>query len=526
MIRILTVLCVFGFANSLQAQDLYEQDQIVEIRITFERDDWAKALDSLKELGTKKRLTADMTVNGTPYTGVGVRYKGNSSYFNVKKSGSVKLPFNIEANHIDKDQRYEGGYETIKLSNVFRDPSYLREVLSYEIAGKYMPVSKANFAKVYVNDEYLGLYNNTQSVDDKFLKDHFDSKKGTFIKCDPEWHIERGSHCPEGDKASLMYLGENPNCYMGLYELKSKRGWSELVQLTKTLHEDPESLDTILIVDHALWMLAFNSVMANLDSYTGRLSHNYYIYQLPNGQFTPILWDMNLSIGGFRFAGTNKSLSNEELQTLSPFLHYKTRNPKRPLITNLLGNSLYRKIYLGHIRTILEENFAEGQYKERIKEIQEAIDEEVQNDPNRLYDYEGFLQNDEQSFMAGRAEIIGITELMDARTEYLLNHPTIKDGGPQIGEVKHTLFGPTVAINAVVENTEKVWLAYRFDSEDAFTFIEMFDDSSHNDELANDNIWGETLNYQEGTEYYIIAEGERSANLSPKRASYEFHKIK
>ncbi|MCB0706227.1 MAG: CotH kinase family protein [Saprospiraceae bacterium] len=525
MLRLILCLSFFGFIGGAQAQDLYDLNKIVEVRITFNDSNWAHKLDSLKELGTKERLVAEVSVNGTIYKQVGVRYKGNSSYFNIRKSGSVKLPFNLEANYIDKDQTFEGGYETLKLSNVFRDPSYLREVLSYEIAGKYMPAPRANFAKVYVNGEYLGLYNNTESIDDKFLEDHFGNHKGTFVKCDPEWPLAEKSHCPKGDKASLMYLGDNPNCYMGLYEIKSKKGWSDLIQLTKTLNESPEDVDTILNIDHALWMLAFNSVLVNLDSYTGRLSHNYYIYRQPNGQFSTLVWDMNLSFGGFRFAGTDKSLSNEEMQTLSPFLHYKTQDPKRPLITNLFNNNLYRKVYLAHIRTILEENFVNGAYKERITAIQEVIAAEVEKEPHRLYPYEGFMENTEKTVMADRAEIIGISELMEARTTYLLNHSTMKDGGPDIKEVGHIIYGPTLAFNATIENTEKAWLAYRLNPEDAFSLLEMFDDSSHNDEMAGDNIWGATLDYQSGIQYYIIAEGEKSAQLSPTHASYEFHKV-
>jgi hypothetical protein len=34
------------------------------------------------------------------------------------------------------------GYGTLKLANVYNDPSFVREVLSYEIARKYMPASQ------------------------------------------------------------------------------------------------------------------------------------------------------------------------------------------------------------------------------------------------------------------------------------------------------------------------------------------------------------------------------------------------
>jgi hypothetical protein len=58
---------------------------------------------------------------------------------------------------------------------------------------------------------------------------------------------------------------------------------------------------------------------------------------------------------------------------------------------------------------------------------------------------------------------------------------------------------------------------------EAFVRMEMFDDSGHNDEMAGDGIYGATLEEVEYLEYYIIAEGEASATLSPARASYEFY---
>lgn len=519
----LMLLCVFSVLWC-DAQSFYDWNNLNEIRITFDDKDWATTLDTFKTNG-KERLLASVEINGTKYEGVGVRFKGNSSFFNVRKNGSTKLPFNIKLDYEDKKQELPSEHETIKLSNVFRDPSFMREVLSYEIARKYMPAPQANYAKLYVNGEYLGLYNNTESIDARFLEMYFGEKEGTFFKCDPEWKGKKYQSCPEGDKASLQYLGENVPCYFPYYEIKSDSGWTDLKELTSILNKEPARIEEILDVDKALWMLAFNTVLVNLDSYTGRLCHNYYLYRRQNGQFVPLIWDLNLSFGGFRFAGTNKSLSDQEMQELSMFLHYKTKNEKRPLITNLLENPLYRKIYLGHVRTIVEENFANGWYKERMQEIADFIEPEVEADKNKLYPTEALRTNLKETVLAGKAPIIGIEELMEPRIQFLTNHSTLKDGGPQISKVEHLQFGNTLAINATVEATEKVYVAYRLKPEDAFQRLEMFDDSSHNDQMANDNIWGATLDYQEGIEYYIIAEGERSANLSPARASYEYYTV-
>lgn len=514
----------FTFAR-LTAQSIYELSEVMEVRIYFDRPDWDTYLDSLKQLGNDDRLEGQVVVNGIKYEKAGVRYKGNSSYYNVRNTGAAKLPFNIKVNYKNKRQNLPGGYTTLKLSNVFRDPSFLREVLSYEIAGKYMPAPRANFAKVFVNDEFLGLYNNTESVDEIFLRKYFADNSGPLLKCDPNWHAKKIPDCPEGDKASLMYLGEDSTCYMGLYELKTKTGWDDLIYLTKVLNKKSESLEQVMVVDQFLWMLAFNNVLVNLDSYTGRLCHNYYIYRDTLGFYHPIVWDMNLSLGGFRYTGLGSPLSNEKMQRLSPFVHYKQKNHKRPLITILLGNSLYRKIYIAHIRTILHENFSNAAYLKRAEDIRAMIDPLVQEDQSKLYSYEAFQDNVHKSTKAGKSFIIGIEELMSKRTEYLSQHPLLLIMPPVISEVAHIDYGASIAVNAKIEGTQKAWLYYRFGKEGGFSRLEMFDDSGHNDQLEADGIWGGTLEAKPNLQYYIVAEGEKSAALSPERASLEFYGV-
>ena len=141
-------LLFFSFVLSTFAQDIYDVRSVKDVKIKFEFDDWKNQLNDLKEAGNNERLIGTVTLNGTRYDSVGVRYKGNSSYFNVRNTGSSKLPFNIKINHTKKKQKLPGGFTSLKLSNVFRDPSFLREVLAYEIAGKYMPAPRANYVRV------------------------------------------------------------------------------------------------------------------------------------------------------------------------------------------------------------------------------------------------------------------------------------------------------------------------------------------------------------------------------------------
>lgn len=512
------VLLIF-LCSGLSAQKMYDVDAVREAKLYIDDEQWLNTLDSLKQLGNDDRVVASLVFDGIRYDSVGVRFKGNSSYFNVRNQELTKLPFNIKADFVKKKQRFKDKYKSLKLSNVFRDPSFLREVLSYEIAGNYMPAPRANYVKLFVNDKYLGLYNNTESVDKDFLNKHFGWKKGKLFKCDPNWNAADLRDCKKGDKASLEYLGPDSTCYYGLYEIKSDYGWGELIELTRILNNAIDSIESILNVDQALWMLAFNNVLVNLDSYSGRLCHNYYLYRDSFGIFHPILWDMNLSFGGFRYDGLGSPLSNEKMVKLSMFNHYKQKNQKRPLISNLLRNSFYRKIYVAHVKTIVNDFFANEKYLERAKLIQSVIDTDVKEDENKLYSYEGFKQNLNMTAAIGKSKMIGIAELMEPRTEYLTNHPLYTRKAPEISEVKHNNEPDRYKIMAKIIDAEYVYLAYRTSSGAPFKKIEMVPDMMG-------NIYNIKIDKAPFVEYYIIAEGDKSTSLSPERASFEFYEIK
>jgi len=516
MRRSLTLFFCLSLIYALSGQDLYDIYQVKEVRLTLPHDDWEQKLDSLKMNGKDQRLAGTLVFDEKTYEGIGVRYKGNSSYFNVRKSGSSKLPFNIKVDYVIDAQTLPGKYGSLKLSNVFRDPSFLREVLSYEVARKYMPAPKANFVRLYVNDEFLGLYNSTESVDKKFLKENFGEKTGIFFKCDPSWNATPKGSCPAGHKASLNYLSLDTLCYQGLYEIKSEHGWGELVQLARTLKNRPGDLEQHLDVNAVLWMHAFNNVMVNLDSYAGRLCHNYYLYQDSFGIWHPILWDMNLSLGGFRYDGTGTPLSNKKMQTLSPFLHYKTA--ERPLISVLLANPLYRKMYIAHVRTIMEDYLTNGELMRRAESLQKSIDHYVKTDENKLYSYEAFQQNLIETTTAGKSKIIGLKELVEGRTAYLSNHPLLKKPGPKIENPAIAVRDTDIAVTVKTEGAQKVYLTYREKKHHPWKRKLMQVNESGQYELV--------LPKKEIKHYYIVAEAEKRATCSPARAGVEYHKTK
>ncbi len=508
------------FTINLIAQDLYDMDIINSIEIRFPFDNWDYKLDSLVALGEEERLEGSVFINGIQFDSVGIRYKGNSSY----NPENAKNPLNIKLDHIIEDQLYEG-YGTLKLANCFKDPSFIREVLSYEIARKYMPASKANFINVYINGELIGLYSNVQSVDKSFLDYHFCSDDNAFFKGEIIWGPP-SEGCPDGPIQVWGYLGANTSCYQMIYELRSDGGWDELIDFCDTLNNYPSQVESILNVDRHLWMLAFDNLMVNLDAPIN-FAHNFYLYKDGSDRFNPIIWDLNENFGAFTQLG-NMPLNIFEMQHLDPYLNLG--NPDYPIIDKILSNPSYRKQYVSHYKTILEENFTNNWYLTRAQEIQNSIDSCVQADVNKFYSDQDFRNN--LNYSAGPADrlIVGIEELMDSRVLYINSLPDFRRSAPEISNVSNSPTEVTshsaVWILAEVENAISVQLAFRSAIDGKYEKVEMFDDGNHNDSSANDNIYGAYLaTGSTDIQYYIYAENNDAAAFSPERAEYEYYKI-
>ena len=131
MKQILLILSSFSLITHINAQSFFDMNNISIIEIYFAQNNWNQLL--IDNYYSEEYLLADSVIfNGSTKDSVGVKYKGNSTF----SENNVKNPLNISIDHFKTNQDYQG-HETIKLSNGQKDPSFIREVLSYEIARKY-----------------------------------------------------------------------------------------------------------------------------------------------------------------------------------------------------------------------------------------------------------------------------------------------------------------------------------------------------------------------------------------------------
>ena len=501
------------------AQDFYDMDNIQTIEVTFAQSNWDALMDAQKAGDEEYIMAQSVTINGVTYDSIGVKYKGNSSY----RANQIKNPWHIELDTY-KEQDHEG-YTDIKLASGYNDPSFLRDVLGYQILRQYMDAPLANYANLYVNGNLIGLYANTESVSKKFVKSRFGSKNNAFVKCNPPDGAGRQST----DFPNLVYLGQDSTDYFAAYEIKSDEGWQELIDLCDTLTNHFDDIEKILDVDRALWMLAFDNVIVNLDSYLGQFAQNYYLYRSDHQQFLPIVWDLNESFGVFSQTGTLNLNNTASKQQLTPLLH--ASDADWPLVRQLLSVPMYKRMYIAHIKTMLLENFDNDAYYETALSLQATIDASVQADPNKFFTYNNFVDNITTDIGGGRGRSTpGITNLMDARTSYLLGLSDFTQTQPTISTIALSNDAPTInetiTITASITDANMVFLGYRSEIVAPFTKIQMFDDGAHNDGAANDGTYGVELAVANASvQYYIYAENDNAGMFSPQRAQHEYHTI-
>lgn len=512
---IIWFICGSVLLNAQSLAEKLDPFELYEVRIQIDVPNWEKRLYAYRASRRLDKIPATVSFNGLVIDSVGVRFKGNSSFNRVRKKDGKKLPFTMKANEFIKGQKFLEGINNLKLSNGFRDPSYLRDVLSFYIAGNFMPAPQCAMAKVYVNDIYYGVYTLTEDIGKDYLKRHFDDHKGVFFKCDPEFTIKPTPGCPRPEHSNLAYLGNDIGCYRPNYELKSDTGWLALMHMTKQLNQT-RNLENILDIDQVLWMHAFNNVLVNLDSYLGRLCHNYFLYQPEGRPFVPLIWDLNLSFGGFTYLDET-SLDQQSLVELSPLA--QMNNPGRPLIKNILEQPLYRKIYIAKIETILDSFFYNDKYKDLMDQWVSLLEPAVAEETMGLYDFDRFKMNVSKSVEVDDVTIIGISELMDARVSFLKHHPLFQSVKPDITNVKTEHLEENLSVTCQVANATNVYLYYREKAWTPYNVQEMVKVSSQNEDTVLSFNFG--INKDLINEYYIVAENEHRACLFPVEGGFK-----
>ncbi|MTI61923.1 MAG: spore coat assembly protein [Firmicutes bacterium] len=370
------ILITVGLSNPVAAAELdysglFPKDQVIDVKIEIDEELLSDIYQNPIE---EEYKPANVIYNGQQVKVVGIRTKGNSSLNSVAGSDSTRYSFKLKFNEYVMGQNLSG-LTTINLNNNFSDPSYLREYLSYQIMEEMgVPTPEYSFVNLYINDELKGLYLAVQQVDEAFIKGNFEITDGDLYK-------------PDGEGSDLLWKGSDISNYSGMnYKSDKNTDHQPLLNMLDELNNGKD-YKKYLNVDEILRYFAVSTVLVNMDSYQGRMTHNYYLYE-EDGVFSIIPWDFNMSFAGFSMGSSLEGMTNLKIDE-------PTSGPisEKPLIDKLLQVPEYKEKYHQYIEEIVTTHLDSDKFEKELSELAEFIRPYVEADPSKFYSIEEFDQS-------------------------------------------------------------------------------------------------------------------------------------
>ncbi len=337
------IYCLSG-TNVLKGQNtLYDENIIPSIYLYLPPDSLADIYNHPTE--NRQHPARFIFVTATQHDtleNVAIRLRGNTSRLAAKKS------FKISFNEYVSGRKYQG-VKKLNLNGQHNDPTMVREKLFYHIwARSGMPERRANFARVYINDVYYGLYTNLEELDKVWLGIHYADDNGNLFKCTYP--------------ADLDYLGNDPQAYKNIssgavsggraYDLQTNEtsdDYTVLVDFITALYSQmtvfQTNVEPKLIYKNMLKALAIDVGTGNWDDYAYN-KNNYYLYFNPSlGKCDFISYDTDNTFG----------VDWDPIDwTTRSFQNWANTQPgeKRPLAVKLLQVPSYYALYAHYMDSL------------------------------------------------------------------------------------------------------------------------------------------------------------------------------
>lgn len=333
----------------------FDPNRVLEVEIEIDEDDWgalrhqhrcpfddyvSTACPTSNFPAPYTWRTATVTIDGTTLERVAIRKKGFGSTFVLDRPG-----LKLSIDRYVEDRRWQG-LERLTL-NTTNDP--IRTCLAYELLrNASVPTPRCTFANVRVNGNELGIYPVVESIDGRFLRQHFDSGGALYEGVINDF---RADHRPVFERK------KDPNG-------EGRRAIERLTELLAAEAVDLAELDTLVDVDSFLTFWATEVLIARWDGYAGH-TNNFFLYRAPHDQrlhFIP--WGGNRS--------TFQRLRDPVLSTRG------VEMPTAVIAHGVLARRIYespigRERYERRLRTLMETMWNEERLLARIEQMEQML---------------------------------------------------------------------------------------------------------------------------------------------------------
>ena len=216
--------------------------------------------------------------------------------------------------------------------------------------------------------------------------------KNTGGQSGPDNGNPPGGGFGDDSAASLNYIDDELSSYETIWESSvfksTDKDHRRVINALKSIcadDADTESLAESMDVDNILRYMAVQTFVVNLDSLSGSMVHNYYLYE-DDGRLNIIPWDYNLAFGGFQSGSASETI-NFPIDT--PFSS-GVDLADRQFFMALLENETYLAQYHDYLSQLVEEYVNGGGFDSFYDRVTAQIDALVQNDPTSFYTYDEY----------------------------------------------------------------------------------------------------------------------------------------
>lgn len=400
-----------GVAMEYEAA-LFQTDSVMQIDIRMENDVWEEMLAGAM---AEEYYSCDVVINGLVVKNVGIRPKGNTSLSAIAVDPDTdRFSLKLEFDHYVEGQTCLG-LDKLVLNNNYADATNMKEAIVYDMY-QYLgaDASLYNYAEISVNGTYWGVYLALEAVEDSFLLRNYGVESGNLYK--PEGmgmggggdaggpgfsDFESGpgggdgleqretGGFPGGQRfsmgsggADLNYTDDELDSYSVIWDGavtdSGKKDYRRVVSALRDINEGT-NLEECLDIDNVLKYMAVHTFSVNMDSLSGSMAHNYYLYE-HDGELNVIPWDYNLSFGGMGMGmGADSGASGMVNDAIdSPFQGTE-------FFDALLEDEACLARYHGYLQELTEGYVSGGKFQDAYNRIRSQIDGLVEADPTAFY---------------------------------------------------------------------------------------------------------------------------------------------
>lgn len=389
--------------NSLNLDYLFDIQSLPQVRLDVSLADWNTYLSNFDQWPNNRLyVPADWTFikDGVTYhrSQVGIRPRGQTS--RRRAEGYAGVPhqqggpwvhshYGISFAKYNDDARFFGNDRLI-LKYAKEDPTYVREVFSYDLMRRFgvWSAPRASYCRFSIHVEgdaqpvYLGVYIMIENprkgwLADRFARGYLPDEDGFM------WKAAWGANL--SDPNADMGVSDDYGDYTPIYDLKTRKKKlaaaqqelqdfiNGLIPLVSGAEQTKQWLNEHMDVDLFLRAMAVDAMVGQWDGYWGD-QNNYLFYfdKQHRFYFIPFDYDNTLGTGQYVFG-------NPGTQDL---LYWGPRDYQRLLTRKVLSIPEFETTYKRYIYLLAEdaELMKPSAAMARVRRLQELIAEHVAND--------------------------------------------------------------------------------------------------------------------------------------------------